>query len=147
MHKTINHLSKMTSLFILILFTMSSCSTSEKGMGLGGLIGGTTGAVMGGISYPGKKGQYRTRNVVIGATLGTATGMLAGKLISDNITKEKKESFEKGRASGKQVDGNMPELSTPEVESKWVEGKVVGNRYIEGHFEHIIITPTRWEVN
>ena len=30
------------------------------------------------------------------------------------------------------------------VESRWIEGRVVGNRYIEGHFEYIITEPTRW---
>jgi hypothetical protein len=39
----------------------------------------------------------------------------------------------------------MPSLKGAKVESRWIEGRAVGNRYIEGHFEHIIIEPARWD--
>lgn len=38
-----------------------------------------------------------------------------------------------------------PLLKDPRVEARWVETKVVGNRYIEGHFEYQIIEPAQWE--
>lgn len=40
--------------------------------------------------------------------------------------------------------GSMPQLTNPKVESRWVEARTVGNRYIEGHFEYIIAEPLRW---
>ena len=39
----------------------------------------------------------------------------------------------------------MPSLRNPKVESRWIEGRVIGNRYVDGHFEYIISEPARWE--
>ena len=55
---------------------MSGCATQSKSIGLGGAIGAGTGAVLGGIADPGKNGEYRTRNVVVGAALGGMAGMV-----------------------------------------------------------------------
>jgi hypothetical protein len=41
------------------------CATQNKSAGLGGLIGATGGAALGGIADPGKNGEYRTRNVIV----------------------------------------------------------------------------------
>lgn len=30
--------------------------------------------------------------------------------------------------------------------ARWIEGKVIGNRYIDCHFEYIIIEPAHWDV-
>jgi hypothetical protein len=131
-------------LLILSIFTIS-CATQNKSTGLGGLIGAGTGAALGGIVDPGAKGKYRTRNVIMGASLGGVAGLIAGSVIGGEMESQKKEAFMKGRASAPQgTSGAMPQLTTPKVESRWIEGRVVGNRYIEGHFEHIILEPVRW---
>lgn len=125
---------------------LSGCATQSKSIGLGGAIGAGTGAVLGGIADPGKKGEFRTRNVVVGAALGGMAGMMTGSLIHENTEKQKEEAFQRGRASTpQQRSGNMPSLKSPQVETHWVEGKVVGNRYIEGHFEYVISEPARWD--
>ncbi len=125
---------------------LTGCATSGKSVALGGAIGAGTGAVLGGIADPGKNGEYRTRNVVVGSALGGMAGMMAGSILYESTEDQKREAFLKGQASAPQPKpGAMPSLKNPRVESRWVEGRIVGNRYIEGHFEYIIIEPARWE--
>ena len=133
------------NLMILLLMT-SGCATQNKSAGLGGLIGASTGAAIGGIADPGKKGEYRTRNVIMGAALGGIIGLVAGSEIHKGMDSQKSEAYMKGRATAPQYPtGAVPSLKTAKVESRWIEGRVVGNRYIEGHFEYIITEPTRWD--
>lgn len=132
---------------IALTFAMTGCATQNKSAGLGGAIGAGTGAVLGGIIDPGKNGEYRTRNVVVGTALGGMAGMIAGSVIHEETEKQKKEAFLKGRASAPQraSQGAMPALKSPRVETRWIEGKIQGNRYIEGHFEYVIVEPARWD--
>ncbi len=133
--------------FIVLGLAVSGCATQSKSVGMGASVGAGTGALIGGIADPGKKGEYRTRNVILGAGLGAMTGMVAGSLIHSRQEKAKKEAFLQGQKAGQvPVSGAMPSLSQPKVETHWVEGKVQGNRYIEGHFEYVIVEPVRWDV-
>lgn len=126
--------------------TLSSCATSSKSIGLGGTIGAGTGAILGGIADPGKNGEYRTRNVIVGGALGGMAGMITGSVIHENVESEKREAFLRGQSSAQAPKpGVMPSLTSPKVESHWIEGRAVGNRYIEGHYEYIITEPVRWE--
>ena len=140
----------MESSLILVLTTailLSGCATQNKSVGLGAGVGAGTGALIGGIADPGKNGEYRTRNVIVGAGLGAMAGMVAGSAIYSQQEKAKKEAFLQGAKAGSTpVPGAMPALSQPKVETHWVEGKVQGNRYIEGHFEYVIVDPVRWDV-
>ena len=133
-------------LAITIVFLMGGCATANKSIGLGGAIGAGTGAIAGGLADPGKDGEYRTRNVIVGTTIGGLAGMLTGSVIHSDMEDEKREAYQKGRASAPSPkNGVMPALKNPKVESKWVEAHTSGNRYIEGHFEYIITEPARWE--
>jgi hypothetical protein len=124
---------------------LNGCATQGKSVGLGGALGAGTGAVLGGIVDPGANGKYRTRNVVLGAALGGVTGIVAGSLISDSMENQKKEAYDQGKASSKASQVVPPRLQNPTVETRWVDSRVVGNRYIEGHFEFLISEPARWE--
>jgi len=123
----------------------SGCATQSKSIGLGGAIGAGGGAVLGGIADPGKNGEYRTRNVVVGAALGGMAGMVAGSVIHEETDKQKQEAFRRGKAERSKPAGEAPQLKNPKVEARWVEGKVVGNRYVDGHWEYLIVEPARWE--
>lgn len=116
-----------------------------KSIGLGSTIGAGTGAAIGGVLS--KDGKYRTRNVIIGAGVGAIAGGFAGNAIHESNEKDKELAYLKGRESRNKLSkaGSPPALQQPKVEAVWVESKVVGNRYIEGHFEYIITEPTRWE--
>lgn len=132
----------MLMIFLTLIFS-SGCATQNKSVALGGLLGVGTGAAVGGIIDPGKNGKYRTRNVVIGAAVGGITGSMIGSELHENNERDKQLSYMKGRESNKRT--SVPALQNPKVEAIWVDSKVSGNRYIEGHYEYIITEPTRWE--
>ncbi len=128
--------------------TMAGCATQNKSIGLGGGIGAGAGAVFGGIADPGKNGEYRTRNVIVGSALGGMAGMIAGSVIHDNTETQKQEAYKRGQASaGKTKPNSMPDLKSPKVDARWIEGRIIGNRYVEAHWEYVITEPARWEEN
>ncbi len=132
-------------LSLTALLLQTGCATSGKSVGLGSALGAGTGAVLGGIAT--KNGEYRTRNVIIGAAVGGLAGGVAGAVLHENTEREKEIAYLKGRESKQAAPkaGAVPSLQNPKVEAVWVESKVTGNRYVEGHFEYIIVEPTRWE--
>jgi len=144
--KQIYKSTAVLGLMALLAFT-SGCATQGRSIGLGGAIGAGTGAVLGGIIDPGKNGKYRTRNVIIGGAVGGLAGSVAGAAIHENTEREREIAYLKGRESksAPSQSGTPPSLQNPKVESQWVESRIIGNRYIEGHFEYIITEPTRWE--
>lgn len=127
------------------LLLQTGCSSMGKSVGLGSAIGAGTGAAIGGILS--QDGKYRTRNVIIGAGVGAVAGGFAGNAIHESNEKDKELAYLKGKEAQRKSSkaGSPPSLQQPKVEAVWVESKVVGNRYIEGHFEYIITEPTRWE--
>jgi len=133
------------ALTLTALLIQTGCSTMGKSASLGTAIGAGTGAALGGILS--QDGKYRTRNVIIGAGVGAVAGGFAGSAVYGNNERDKELAFLKGKeAERKSSKGQAtPALQEPKVEAIWVESKVVGNRYIEGHFEYIITEPTRWE--
>ena len=129
-----------------IALVLGGCATESKSIGLGGAIGAGTGAVLGGIADPGKDGEYRTRNVIVGSALGGMAGMIAGSVIHENTEKQKDEAFQKGQASAhRKPQGTTPTLKNAKVEAHWIEGRITGSRYVEPHWEYQIVEPARWE--
>jgi len=103
---------------IAFSLAMAGCATQSKSIGLGGGIGAGAGAILGGIADPGKDGEFRTRNVVVGAALGGMAGMIAGSVIHENTEKQKQEAFSRGQSAGpKKAQGDMPSLKNPKVEA------------------------------
>lgn len=145
MKNNIKAITLVMGLFITLL--LSSCATQEKSLALGGAVGVGTGAIIGGIADPGKDGQYRTRNVIIGSTIGGLSGMATGALIHSSTEDKKRDAYEQGKLDAvkkQQANENMPSLKNPKVEAHWIDGKISGNRFIEGHFEYVIVEPARW---
>ena len=129
----------------LVMFS-PGCTTTNKSVGLGGAIGAGTGAMLGGIADPGKDGEFRTRNVIVGTFLGGMAGMITGSVLHREMDEQKKEAFLKGRSSSPPPQaGVMPSLSQAKVRTEWVESRVSGNRFVEGHFEYVIEEPSRWD--
>lgn len=138
--------TKFTPIILLTtLLLQTGCSSMGKSVGLGSAIGAGTGAALGGILS--QDGKYRTRNVIIGAGVGAVAGGFAGSAVYGNNERDKELAFLKGKETERKSSKSQatPALQEPKVEASWVESKVVGNRYIEGHFEYIITEPTRWE--
>ncbi len=146
MNKFRNKYLLIALIYLGALLLASGCATQGKSAGLGAAIGGGTGALIGHIADPGKNGEYRTRNVILGTAVGAMAGSIAGDLSYKELESQKRDAFLKGKASAPQArDGAMPTLKNPKVESRWVEGRISGNKYIEGHYEYIISEPARWE--
>jgi hypothetical protein len=130
---------------LLILSLTSACATQGRSAGLGAAIGGGTGMSIGAIADPNANGEARTRNVIVGGALGSFLGMAAGLAVHKGMEISKAEGKKEGMASAAQASGNPPQLSQPKVETIWVDSKIVGNRYVEGHFEYLILEPARWQ--
>jgi hypothetical protein len=74
--------------------------------------------------------------------------MATGALLHDNTEEKKKEAYLDGQKSIQNRPDPPtagPGVSEAKVEIQWVDGKVVGNRYIDGHYERTIVEPSRWE--
>ncbi len=134
------HLAVVTSVFMI-----SGCATQNKSVGMGAGIGALGGVAIGGIADPGKDGEYRTRNVIIGATLGTMAGAVTGSVLHKRMGEEKAKAYESGKKSPPPSNDNAPpKLTDPKIEARFVEGKAQGNRYIGPHWEYVLVEPARW---
>jgi outer membrane lipoprotein SlyB len=145
--KFFSKISRQWRQFTAIVLTtvmMSSCASKEKSVGLGSSLGAGMGAALGGIMNPGKHGQYRTRNVIVGATVGAIAGGFTGSSLHDQKEQEKEIALLKSQKQTTSRAPAVPELQQPKVEAYWVESKVVGNKWVEGHYEYVISEPTRW---
>jgi hypothetical protein len=133
------------SLLIATLLTLTGCASENKSVGIGAAIGALGGAAIGGIADPGKHGEYRTRNVVVGATLGTMMGAVSGSLFHKHLNEERAKAFESGKKSPPSLsDGTPPKLSDPKIEARFIEGRPQGNRFVGPHWEYILVEPARW---
>jgi len=145
-NKNLNWIT-LTSI-VTIASLLTGCATNTRSTGLGAGIGGGTGALVGSIMSGGKNGEVRTRNVILGTTIGALAGGLTGSLIQSSQEKARMEAYEKGKLDApRPTQGKVPQVHAPKVESIWVEGRAVGNRFIDGHYEYVITEPTRWEEN
>lgn len=135
-------------MYMTFLSTLVACATPGKSVALGGAIGAGSGAILGGIMDPGKDGEYRTRNVVIGAGLGGMLGMVAGTVAQKELERKRKEGFEAGKAEAPPAEiGDSPTLLPAKWRLEVIPTKRVGNRLIPKHVEYIITEPARWDEN
>ena len=132
---------------IIAASLISGCSSKDKSIGLGSSLGAGMGAAFGGIVAPGKNGKYRTRNVIVGATIGAIAGGFTGIALHEQKEQEKEIAILKTQKEKASRQPSPPSLEQPKVEAQWVESKVVGNKWVEGHYEYIITEPTRWVPN
>jgi hypothetical protein len=139
-----NYTACIAAFFIVL--QLGGCATADQSIGLGGAVGAGTGIAIGAIADPGKKGEYRTRNIMIGGTLGAMTGLIAGSAIHSSAEKLKGEAFNAGRVSAPPVDPNEePKLIPAQWRAEVVEARRVGNRFVPRHIEYIITEQARWE--
>ena len=140
-----NNLFFKCTFLLLISLACSNCATLGRSLGLGAGVGAGAGAAIGAIADPGSNGKYRTRNVLIGTAFGGIAGLMTADILHKNGEKDRSQAFALGQKTAPNRPANMPSLKNPKVEAKWVEGRIIGNRYVEGHFEYVILEPARWE--
>ena len=132
----------------------ASCASTGASVATGGLLGGVGGAAVGAMADPGKGGQYRVRNVVVGTaagvTVGAATGFLLDRHVEDERQKAKAEALRDDKNTPpRSYDlgsiGGSPSLIPPRTEAFWVPDLVRGTTFIPGHFEYRIVENAHWE--
>ncbi len=130
----------MKLVIILSLLLTTGCSTMKDSVFAGAAIGATAGGALGNSQRQGKHRQEATVNgALIGAVLGSAIGYFGYK---DKLKKSKK--LRVTRALKKEKNTN-PLLTKPKVKRVWVEDKVIGRRFIKGHWEFVIEENSRWD--
>jgi hypothetical protein len=144
--------SNLTYLSIIWIMALSlqGCATTGQSLALGGGVGAGTGALIGAIADPGKNGELRTRNVLIGTALGGMAGMVTGTLIHDNTEEKQRDAYVAGQKSvenRRSAPPPGPEITQSQIEIDWIEGHAIGNRWVDGHYERIIKEPPHWETD
>lgn len=142
MSKNVKTYLKWTLIISNLIFLMS-CQSLGRSRASGVAIGAIGGAAIGSVV---SQGKTQTRNVIIGATVGGLAGGLMGDHLYKKKEQEKRDAFLKGQEITRPDKGMAPNIRPPKVETYWIEGKAVGNRYIEGHYEYVIMEPSRWDV-
>jgi hypothetical protein len=132
---------------------LGGCATTGRSVGAGAAAGGIAGAGVGAIADPGRHGENRFRNVVIGTAIGAAVGAGAGYAM-DRFTHDEREDAAKGAKAqaekeaethAAQSTGMEPRLLPARTEARWIPDQVRGSTFVPGHFEYIIIEGARWE--
>ena len=129
-----------------LLILTSGCSTLDKSVFLGGAIGAGAAGSFSSLATSGYDRNFQAKTVILSSALGGLVGMGIANIIhkQDKETKEKKKFTTYEQIMANPMKKNKPDLKRPRIETRWVEGRIVGDKYIEGHFEYIIVEPTRW---
>jgi phage tail tape-measure protein len=146
---------KVTLLPLLLsaLAFQSGCSTPSRSAGAGALAGGVAGAGLGALADPGRGGENRFRNVVIGTAIGSGVGAGAGFMLGEHVKDERDAAREDGKRNALKdaqthaasSSGTTPRLIPARTEAHWVPDQIRGNTFVPGHFEYQIIENARWE--
>jgi hypothetical protein len=137
------------TLLALTLF-LEGCASPGKATLLGAGIGATAGAGVGLLASPGRNGQNRARNVIVGGALGGLLGAGTGYVANELSDKSNKEAYDKGKQDAQKGTGNYapasgkPVLIPPRVESRFIDDQVRGNTFVPAHVEYQIVEPARW---
>ena len=151
------NLIKSSHLHLLILLLITEgCSTTSGSIASGAGVGGAMGAGVGALADPGKDGQNRFRNVVIGSAVGAVLGAGTGYALNRHDHDEREDAKKEGvkeaddemrKRNSSASSGGAPELIAPKNESKWVPDQVRGSTFVPGHFEFIIVEAAHWQTN
>lgn len=128
---------------------VQGCASTGRATLLGAGIGATAGSGVGMLADPGKKGQNRARNVIIGGALGGLLGAGAGYVTQELVEKGQNEAYARGKEDAQKKSGGTsatgtPVLIPPRVESRFVDDVVKGSTFVPAHVEYQIVEPARW---
>ena len=141
-------------LILALLITVQGCATVGRAIGSGAGAGALFGGGIGALADPGRRGQNRIRNILIGTAIGGAVGAGSGYLTHRLTQNEAESSYKDAKDVGKKEEferstnssENTPNLIPPRTEAVWVPDLVRGQTFIPGHFEYRIIEGAHWEV-
>ncbi|MBF0363667.1 MAG: hypothetical protein HQK49_21795 [Oligoflexia bacterium] len=142
-------MNKSIIFIIILVLLFSSCSTIPKSVSLGMITGGVTG----GLIAPGLVNKEKKNALVIGALIGIALGGIGGYFThkkleerDEQVRKDMMFNLETNAINTQSTVGkdSIPDVLKPKVEKIWVEPKIEGGKYIQGHFIWQIIDEARW---
>ena len=144
----------MRALYLLVLpiaLLLGSCSTMKRTLMTGAITGATTGTFAGAVVAKKDKKEASVKGALIGGILGLGLSWFAHKRLEKRDHKTRRElllnleRFGVGEPKAKGKAG--PVLSSPVVDSEWVETKVEDNKLIEGHRVWVIKENPQWVPN
>jgi len=142
---------QMVLLLTPLCLLFDGCASMKQAALLGAGIGAGAGAGVGLLAPPGRRGQNRARNVIIGSALGGLLGVGAGVLTQSLEENAQKDGYQKGIQDSKRDEdvqpsnGHNPVLIPPRIQSRFVDDQVRGNTFIPAHLEFQITEPARWK--
>lgn len=132
---------------VVLMILTSGCSTLDKSMLLGGVVGAGAMGSLGNLATSHKDSHTQVKAVILSSALGGLVGMG----IANVIHKNEKSRGTSGKTFTRHREiksdsrtKNLPDLTKPRIETRWIPGRIVNDKYIEGHFEYIIVEPTHW---
>lgn len=77
----------------------------------------------------------------------TCSLLILASLINGCASNEKRVPEDSNQAINWPFLGQtgQPDLRDPKVEARWIEDRIIGNRFIEGHYEYLITEPAHWD--
>ncbi len=129
-------------------FFLQGCASTGRATLLGAGVGAAAGSGVGLLADPGRKGQHRARNVIVGGALGGLLGAGVGYVTQELVERGQNEAYAKGKEE-RQTNGAAPTTGTPvlippRVESRFVDDVVRGSTFVPAHVEYQIVEPARW---
>lgn len=134
---------------LITAFLVCGCATNGHstllGMGLGAVSGATAGYAL----DSGPNARYMPQNVGIGTAVGAVVGAVAG-FLTHQLCKPTPALANPAPAMPQHLTSNLasgvtqPLLTTPKVETRYVEDQVKGDTYVPGHMEYKIVEPSQW---
>ena len=161
MNKRNSKRNKFVSVLICVLtvtaFSLTGCTTTQQGAGIGAGAGAGIGALIGNAIGGGK-------GALIGAGIGALTGATGGAIAGDQVDKKREEAeklemqrqleAEKMSNSGEGktfIEGHYEYakkkkwVDTSKQERVWVEEFQDENKKVEGHYETRTVPSGYWE--
>ena len=104
------------------------------------------------MAAPGRRGENRVRNVVIGSAVGAAVGAGAGLAMDQYVRGEREEAAKdvkdqavrEAESHAAAATGPEPKLIPARTEARWVPDQARGTTFIPGHFEYVIVEGAKW---
>jgi hypothetical protein len=137
-------------IFVLLgVFITTGCSTIRDSLIVGTTSGMATGALIGASMNSKEKSQAALQGALIGGAISAVASFFIHKGIEKRDNKIRRETLfnldKFGVDYPKNYSGEYsPTISSPVVDSQWIESQVQGKKLIEGHRVWIISEDPQW---
>ena len=141
-------MNKPFFLTVLIVSTAVGCASRERSVAAGVTLGATAGGIHGAALYP----INTKKGITLGAFMGGITGGIIGWMIKKGLEKRDEKirremlfNFQRHGITNPSLEKSIrPGLSKPSVDVDFVEPRIEGENYIEGHRVWKISEESQW---